>query len=259
MEDEKGHVKKLNNPNELNKTWYLPSLWDNDKFNMKKKGYILASVIFYHNVLHRLKVLAPKHWWKITLSSRAAKQEKFHKKELFLVFHWNWHPGLLSLKRTCWCYTTAQTGSKRRIVKFPYNHNSQNFIVSEEILPFFPSPIAAPIEEMQWKQRKEYFPHQVTPMKTEQWWFTPHRPKARENKHNSDTVPAQPPSLQWPMDKRCPADQPIYVLPPSKGAAVPFPCTPIADKRLHNQNFPDDSVDAEFVSRAGIYWVRLKE
>lgn len=61
------------------------------------------------------------------------------------------------------------------------------------------------------------------------------------------------------MDKRCPADKPIYVLLPSRGAAVPAPCTPITDKRLHNQNFPDDSVDAEFVSRAGIYSVRLKE
>lgn len=32
------------------------------KVQLGKKGYILASFIFYHNVLHRFKVLAPKHW-----------------------------------------------------------------------------------------------------------------------------------------------------------------------------------------------------
>lgn len=40
---------------------------------------------------------------------------------------------------------------------------------------------------------------------------------------------------------------------------MPSPCIPITDKRLRNQNFPDDSVDAESVSRVGIYSVRLKE
>lgn len=136
------HMKKLKNPNQLNKMWYVSNLWDDHKFNMEKKGYILASVIFYHNILHRLKVLAPKHWWKITLSSRAARQKKFHKKELFLKS--STEVGIFSLERTCWWLHNSSDAS----VKFPYNHNIQNFIASEEILPFPPSLIVAPIEEM---------------------------------------------------------------------------------------------------------------
>lgn len=59
--------------------------------------------------------------------------------------------------------------------------------------------------------------------------------------------------------QRCPVDKPIYVLLPSKGAAVPSPWIPITNKRLRNQNFPDDSVDAKSVSQADIRSVRLKE
>lgn len=55
-----------------------------------KKGYILAGFVFYHNVLHRLKVLAPKHRGEITLSSRAARK----KKDILKVFHLNWHAGV---------------------------------------------------------------------------------------------------------------------------------------------------------------------
>lgn len=50
--------------------------------------------------------------------------------------------------------------------------------------------------------------------------------------------------------QRCPADEPIYSLLPSKGAAVPSPCTPITEERLCNKNFPNDSVDVKSVSSA---------
>lgn len=102
----------------------------------KKKGYILASVIFYHNILHRLKVLAPKHWWKITLSSRAARQKKFHKKELFLKSstevgiqassHWREHAGV--------------TQQFRHISEIPIQPQYSEFYCQWRNPPFFPLP-----------------------------------------------------------------------------------------------------------------------
>lgn len=53
--------------------------------------------------------------------------------------HWREHAGVTQQFRL-----EANDSS----VKFPYNHNIQNFIVSEEILTFFPPLIVAPIEEM---------------------------------------------------------------------------------------------------------------
>lgn len=175
MEDEKEHMKKLRNPNKLNKTWFLPhNLWDYDIFNMgKEKGYILASFIFYHNVLHRLKVLAPKHGWEITLSSRAARQKKFHKKELFLKSSTEIgtqaplteENTLLLHNSSGWKQTAHQWNSHQP--QYPeFYCQGRN-----------PPLIVAPMEEMQWKQRMEYFPHGVIPRKTEQWWFRLPRPK----------------------------------------------------------------------------------
>lgn len=116
---------------------------------MEKKGYILASVIFYHNILHRLKVLTPKHWWKITLSSRAARQKKFHKKELFLKSSTETGIQASSHQREHADVTQEfRLEANDASVKFPYKHNIQDFIVSEEILPFSLSLIVAPIEEM---------------------------------------------------------------------------------------------------------------
>lgn len=130
------------------------------KVQLGKKGYILASFIFYHNVLHRFKVLAPKHWWKITLSSRAARHTQTQKKKksvrgIFKIFHLNWHTGIImhTEENTLVLHNSLGLEANDASVKFPYNYSISNFMVNKEISLFFPL-IVAPIEDITKMHRK---------------------------------------------------------------------------------------------------------
>lgn len=139
MEDEKEHVKKLQNPSKLNIMWYLPhNLWDYDKFNMGEKKKDISLPVSFSTTTSSID---SKYWLQSTGEKSRflpglQDRKKFHKKELFLKSsteigiqarsRWGEHAGVTQQLRL---------EANGAAVKFPYNHNIQNFTVSEGILP----------------------------------------------------------------------------------------------------------------------------